>query len=138
MGAESKAKAARRDLRRIRDELERAGVTERARHAFLGLKREDVQAAIKALVNEDAPWNERPSFDDVARQALESFGYDLDGVKLSVKMKPGNMAFDGKDVVQLPPTYVYVADASEEAIAAACTAAGIKTFKGTHAAPTSN
>lgn len=107
-------------------------MTERARMAFLALKREDVQTTIKAMVREDLVLKDRPAFDQVAREALEKFGYDLTGIKLSVRMEPGRFVMNGYELVQLPPTYVYVADAADEAVEAARIAAGVQS-KGTAA-----
>jgi hypothetical protein len=128
MGRERYAKLERREDRKIREKLEELGVTERARQAYLGLRRRDVQEIIQNAFREDVPFAQQRDINLVAREALESFGYDLSGIDISIGFRPGKVVYDGVESKQLPPTAVFKADASAEAVAEAAKAAGVRHY----------
>lgn len=126
MGKQSKAKQVRRDERRVRAVLETMGVGERVRQAHLGLKREDVQGDIKKIFESAAPHSDKPPLIDIARHALASRGYDLDGVEVTIQVLPGNIVVYAGELVTLPPRAVFTADASPAAIESARATAGVR------------
>lgn len=128
MGREKQAKLERREDRKVREKLEEHGVTERARQAYLGLRRADVQQLIQAAFREDAPFSQQRNINEVAREALESFGYDLSGIEITIGFKAGKVVHDGFEARQLPPTAVFKADASAEAVVEAAKAAGVRRY----------
>lgn len=138
MGRQAKAKTTRREERKVMEALETAGVAERVRNVFLALRRAEIQAAIKERANEGAPWAERDPMNNVAAKVLQEFGYDLTGLTIQASMKPGRRFMDGLEMKQEPPTIVFTADVSEEALSAAYAAAGIKTKGAAGQAPAYN
>lgn len=124
MGAQARSKLTRRAERAVRAELERSGVADRVRVAYLGLKREDVQADIRAIAGGPAPWSECVPLDRAAVTALERVGYDLAGVAVTAKMLPGRFGVVDGELRQEPPRLELMADASDEAVAAAELAVG--------------
>lgn len=126
MGRQGKIKAARRDERRVKAALEASGVGERVRSAYLGLRREDVQADIRGVFESAAPWGDKPALVDVARHALASRGYDLEGVEVAIKVLPGAVTVVAGELVELPPRAVFTADASAAAVESARAAAGVR------------
>ncbi len=118
MGSQAKVKQNRRAEREVRRELENAGVTERVRSIFLGLKREDVQAAINEQLASTVPWREQTPILEVARSIMEKFGYNFEGVTLTVKFYPGRHVVIAGETMQEPPRANFMADASDEAVAA--------------------
>lgn len=128
MGRERIVKMERREDRLVREKLDELGVTERARQAYLGLRRSDVQLMIKAAFLDDQPIEKQPNINDVVREALETFGYDLTGIDITIGFKPGKVVYDGFESKQLPPTAVFKADASAQAVAEAAKAAGVKRY----------
>lgn len=126
MGRQAKVKFERREDRKVRLELEKAGIAERARHIYLGLKREDVQSDIRARYEVPAPWAERPTLFAVVRKSLEHFGYDLTDIDITAKTLPGRyVVVDGR-IEQEPHRIEFKADVSAEALTAARVAAGVK------------
>lgn len=126
MGRQSRAKARRRDERRVRAALEQSGVAERVRMAFLGLRREDVQAGINEVFASGADWREKPALVQVARHELSRRGYDLEGVDVTVEVLPGPTVVHEGRLVTLPPIARFNADATVESIEAARVAAGAR------------
>jgi hypothetical protein len=128
MGVQSKAKLKRRSDRKVKEALEKSGVADRARAAYLGLKREDVQADIHRRYESSAPWVERPGLIQVAVDALNSFGYDLNGLEVKVRTYPGRYVVVNGQLEQEPHRAEFIADISAEALAAAESETGAKYF----------
>ena len=123
MGSESVSKKHRRNERAVRRQLEAMGIAERARAAFLGLRREDIQGEIQNTYHE-AP-EPKPFLLDVARDVLLKHHYDLDGLSITAKFEAGRMMMVDGELQQTPPVAVLTADASPEAIETARKAAGV-------------
>ncbi len=124
MGREAVVKRARKEERRVRGELEKSGVAERVRAAYLALQREDIQATINAKISAKAGVSKEEIL-AAAREVLATHLYGLEGVDLSAKILPSRHVMTDKGLVQEPARIVLQADASSVAIAAARRSTGV-------------